>query len=69
MWVTVDVVRKKVRCKDIMEPEKGCRENMMAYVLGFEEGASAGPQVGVLMQTQTTRVGTSRSATPRSTAA
>jgi xeroderma pigmentosum group C-complementing protein len=38
-WVPVDVSRKKVRCRSIMEPPKANPHNKLLYVVAFEEGA------------------------------
>lgn len=44
-WITVDVSRKRMRCRGIMEPKGKQRGegNLLAYVVGFEEGASVLP--------------------------
>lgn len=44
-WITVDPVRKRMRCKQIMEPVQrsakgGGEGNVLAYVVALEEGAS-----------------------------
>lgn len=44
-WITVDPVRRRIRCKGIMEPPRasarsGGQGNVLAYVVAFEEGAS-----------------------------
>lgn len=44
-WITVDPVRRRIRCKGIMEPPRasarsGGEGNVLAYVVAFEEGAS-----------------------------
>ncbi|CAH7665741.1 expressed protein, partial [Phakopsora pachyrhizi] len=36
-WYCVDVTRKKMRCKKIMEPSKNNPENRMLYVIAFEQ--------------------------------
>lgn len=38
-WYCVDVTRKRIRCKNLMEPTKSNPENRMLYVIAFEEGA------------------------------
>lgn len=38
-WFAVDVTRKRMRCKNIMEPAKSNPENRMLYVVAYEEGA------------------------------
>lgn len=38
-WITVDPVRKKYRCKSIMEPARSTVENQLLYVVALEEGA------------------------------
>jgi xeroderma pigmentosum group C-complementing protein len=37
-WYCVDVTRKKMRCKNIMEPSRNNPENKMIYVIAYEEG-------------------------------
>lgn len=37
-WYCVDVTRKRMRCKNMMEPTKTNPENRMLYVIAFEEG-------------------------------
>jgi xeroderma pigmentosum group C-complementing protein len=37
-WYCVDVTRKKMRCKSIMEPSRNNPENKMIYVIAYEEG-------------------------------
>lgn len=44
-WLTVDPVRKRIRCAKLMEPPRGSARgggagNVMAYVVAYEEGAS-----------------------------
>lgn len=39
-WIPVDVYRKKMRCKGIMEPPKSMVDNQMVYVCAYEEGLS-----------------------------
>ncbi|KAI7946436.1 hypothetical protein MJO29_010963 [Puccinia striiformis f. sp. tritici] len=36
-WYCVDVTRKKMRCKNIMEPSRKNPENKMIYVIAYEE--------------------------------
>ncbi|KAH9812579.1 hypothetical protein DFH28DRAFT_1031461 [Melampsora americana] len=36
-WYCVDVTRKRMRCKNLMEPTKSNPENRMLYVIAFEE--------------------------------
>lgn len=36
-WYCVDVTRKKMRCKNIMEPSRNNPENKMVYVIAYEE--------------------------------
>ncbi|KAI9612475.1 hypothetical protein H4Q26_007631 [Puccinia striiformis f. sp. tritici PST-130] len=36
-WYCVDVTRKKMRCKNIMEPSRNNPENKMIYVIAYEE--------------------------------
>ncbi|KAG0145497.1 hypothetical protein CROQUDRAFT_671707 [Cronartium quercuum f. sp. fusiforme G11] len=36
-WYPVDVTRKRIRCKNLMEPTKTNPENRMLYVIAFEE--------------------------------
>ncbi|MBW0486928.1 hypothetical protein O181_026643 [Austropuccinia psidii MF-1] len=36
-WYCVDVTRKRMRCKNIMEPTKTNPENKMIYVIAYEE--------------------------------
>ncbi|GJN94079.1 hypothetical protein Rhopal_007143-T1 [Rhodotorula paludigena] len=45
-WITVDPVRRRIRCKGIMEPPRasarsGGEGNVLAYVVAFEEDGSA----------------------------
>lgn len=40
-WITVDPVRCKIRCKDIMEPPRRSLENQLLYVVAYEEDGSA----------------------------
>lgn len=39
-WVSVDCVRKRMRCEKIMAPLAGDTQNRMVYVVAFERGAS-----------------------------
>ncbi|OAV99968.1 hypothetical protein PTTG_01427 [Puccinia triticina 1-1 BBBD Race 1] len=36
-WYCVDVTRKKMRCKNIMEPSRNNPQNKMSYVIAYEE--------------------------------
>lgn len=38
-WFAVDPTRKRMRCKNIMEPAKSNPENRLLYVVAYEEGA------------------------------
>ncbi|SCV74639.1 BQ2448_7668 [Microbotryum intermedium] len=40
-WITVDPIRRKMRCKSIMEPAKLSVENQLAYVVAYEEDNTA----------------------------
>ncbi|KAI5479522.1 hypothetical protein MNV49_003464 [Pseudohyphozyma bogoriensis] len=40
-WIAVDPVRKKMRCRAIMEPGRKDPENQMLYVVAYEEDGSA----------------------------
>lgn len=40
-WITLDPVRGKLRCKDIMEPARSSLSNQLLYVVAFEEDCSA----------------------------
>lgn len=37
-WMPVDPTRKKIRCKNIMEPALSNPDNKMLYVVAYEEG-------------------------------
>ncbi|SGY84410.1 BQ5605_C009g05695 [Microbotryum silenes-dioicae] len=40
-WITVDPIRRKMRCKSIMEPARSSVENQLAYVVAYEEDNTA----------------------------
>lgn len=40
-WITVDPIRKKMRCRGIMEPPRSETANRMLYVVAFEDGQFA----------------------------
>lgn len=37
-WITVDPIRKRMRCRGIMEPPRNETTNRMLYVVAFEDG-------------------------------
>lgn len=37
-WITVDPIRKRMRCRGIMEPGRSNVENQLLYVVAYEEG-------------------------------